>query len=163
MILQGEVWWANLPLPAGSEPGYRHPVIVVQSNAFNHSGIRTVVCVLVTSNLRLAQAPGNVFLETKETGLPRPSVANVSQVVSLDKSRFQERVSRLPPPALEMVFQGIHRLLGRCAPRRPPFDPVSSGPCACSIPSPWPRPPSSSAAPAHPAPRRPWPRPRPSW
>ena len=113
MILQGEVWWAHLPLPTGSEPGYRHPVIVVQSDEFNQSAIRTIACVLVTSNLRLAQAPGNVFLETRETGLPRSSVANVSQIVSLDRSRFQGRVSRLPPPALEMVLQGIHRLLGR--------------------------------------------------
>lgn len=112
MIRQGEVWWADLPAPQGSEPGYRHPVVVVQSDLFNETGIRTVVCVVVTSNLRLSGAPGNVYLSLQETGLSRPSVANVSQVATLDRSRLQERVGKLPPRALAQVFSGIARVLG---------------------------------------------------
>jgi mRNA interferase MazF len=83
---QGEIWWADLPEPAGSEPGYRRPVVLVQSDEFNRSRIRTVVCVAVTSNLAIADAPGNVLMPKDVTGLPRDSVANVSQVITLDRS-----------------------------------------------------------------------------
>ena len=112
VIRRGEVWWADLPAPEGSEPGYRHPVIVVQSDPFNESGIRTVVCVVLTSNVRLSEGPGNLYLSPQETGLPRPSVANVSQIATLSRSRLRERVGRLPPQALNQVFAGIGRVLG---------------------------------------------------
>jgi mRNA interferase MazF len=96
VIAQGEVWWADLPDPVGSEPGFRRPVVVVQCNAFNRSRIATVVCVALTSNLRWAEAPGNVSLSARLTGLERDSVANVSQIVTLDKTHLTDRVGRLP-------------------------------------------------------------------
>ncbi len=113
MISQGEVWWADIAEPAGSEPGYRRPVVVVQGDAFNRSALRTVVCVPLTSNLAWAQAPGNVLLTTRSTRLPRDSVANVSQVVTLDRSVLSQRVSRLTPARLGLVLAGIDVVLGR--------------------------------------------------
>lgn len=83
VIAQGDVWWADLPDPVGSAPGFRRPVVVVQGEAFNRSRIDTVVCVPLTSNLRWVEAPGNVQLGSRSTGLPRDSVANVSQIVRL--------------------------------------------------------------------------------
>lgn len=113
MVGQGEVWWAELRDPAGSEPGYRRPVVVVQGDSFNRSRIATVVCVPLTSNLRLAPAPGNVLLTTRQTGLPRKSVANVSQIVALDRSVLTERAGKLPSAKLELVLSGIDVVLGR--------------------------------------------------
>ncbi|HLA80963.1 MAG TPA: type II toxin-antitoxin system PemK/MazF family toxin [Thermoleophilia bacterium] len=110
---QGEVWWVDLPEPSGSEPGFRRPVVVVQGEAFNRSRIATVVCVPLTSNLRWAEAPGNVLLTSKETGLPKDSVANVSQVVTLDKSSLTDRVGKLSKAKLELVLFGIDVVLGR--------------------------------------------------
>src|SRR5450756_455675 len=86
VIAQGEVWWADLPVPAGSGPGFRRPVVVVQGDSLNRSRVATVVCVPLTSNLRWADAPGNVLLVARATGLPKDSVANVSQIIALDKS-----------------------------------------------------------------------------
>lgn len=113
MIAQGEVWWADLGEPAGSEPGFRRPVVVVQGDAFNASALRTVVCVALTSNLKWAEAPGNVSLAARATGLPRPSVANVSQLVTLDRSALTERAGRLSASSLELVLAGIGVVLGR--------------------------------------------------
>lgn len=113
VIAQGEIWWADLGEPAGSEPGFRRPVLVVQSDAFNRSRIATVVCVPLTSNLRLADAPGNVALDASMTGLPKDSVANVSQIVTLDRSVLTERVSAIPDAKLDLVLFGIDVLLGR--------------------------------------------------
>jgi len=113
VIAQGEVWWADLGEPTGSEPGYRRSVVVVQSDSFNRSKISTVVCVPLTSNLRWADAPGNVLLEGSVTGLPKDSVANVSQVVTLDKSVLTERVGVLPEAKLELVLFGIDVVLAR--------------------------------------------------
>lgn len=113
MISQGDVWWADLAEPAGSEPGFRRPVVVVQGDAFNRSSLRTVVAVPLTSTLRWADAPGNVRLASRSTGLPRDSVANVTQIVSLDRSILTERVGRLSGPKLELVLAGIDTLLGR--------------------------------------------------
>ena len=113
MIAQGEVWWADLGDPAGSEPGFRRPVVVVQGDAFNASSLRTVVCVAVTSNLKWAEAPGNVLLAARTTGLPKPSVANVSQVVTLDRDALAERAGRLSASTLELVLAGIDVVLGR--------------------------------------------------
>lgn len=113
VIAQGEVWWADLGEPAGSEPGFRRPVVVVQGDAFNASAIRTVVCVALTSNIRWADAPGNVLLPARATGLPKPSVANVSQVVTLDRDVLTERAGRLSASSLELVLAGIDVVLGR--------------------------------------------------
>ena len=113
MISQGDVWWADLGEPIGSEPGFRRPVLVVQGDSFNRSALRTVVAVPLTSNLRWASAPGNVRLTTRVTGLGRESVANVSQVVAVDKSVLTERVGRIPSAKLELVLAGIDTVLGR--------------------------------------------------
>jgi mRNA interferase MazF len=113
VIAQGEVWWADLPEPSGSEPGFRRPVIVVQGDAFNRSRIDTVVCVPLTSTLRWADAPGNVLLEARMTGLPKDSVVNVSQIVTLDRASLTKRVGKLSSAKLELVLFGIDVVLGR--------------------------------------------------
>lgn len=113
MIAQGEVWWADLGQSVGSEPGFRRPVVVVQSDSFNRSRISTVVCVPLTSNLRLADAPGNVALDDAATGLPMTSVANASQVTTLDRSQLTDRVGVLPDHKLDLVLYGIDIVLGR--------------------------------------------------
>lgn len=113
MIAQGEVWWADLAEPVGSEPAYRRPVVVVQGDAFNASSLRTVVCVALTSNLRWVDAPGNVLLAARATGLPKPSVANVTQVLTLDREALTERAGRLSASNMELLLAGIDTLLGR--------------------------------------------------
>ena len=113
MIAQGEVWWTDLGEPAGSEPGFRRPVVVVQGDAFNRSSLRTVVCVSLTSNVRWADAPGNVLLPARATGLQRDSVANVSQLVTVDRDALTERVGALSASSLELVLAGIDVVLGR--------------------------------------------------
>lgn len=113
MIAQGEIWWADLDAPTGSEPGFRRPVIVIQSDAFNRSRISTVVCVAVTSNVKWSDAPGNVLLEPKVTGLDRRSVANVSQIVTVDRSMLVERIGRLPATRFQLILDGIDLVLGR--------------------------------------------------
>ncbi|MCX6364783.1 MAG: type II toxin-antitoxin system PemK/MazF family toxin [Actinobacteria bacterium] len=113
VIAQGEVWWADLEEPTGSEPGYRRPVVVVQSDSFNRSRIATVLCVPLTGNLRWADAPGNVPLGPAVTGLPRDSVANASQIMTLDRSTLTDRVGQLPHSKLDLVLCGIDVVLGR--------------------------------------------------
>lgn len=112
-VAQGETWWADLPEPRGSGPGFRRPVVVVQGDALNRSRIATVVCVPLTSNLTWAEAPGNVLLSSKLTGLPKDSVANTSQIVALDRDSLSERVGRLPSKKLALVMAGIDVVLGR--------------------------------------------------
>ena len=111
VISQGEVWWAELPDPVGSGPGFRRPVLIVQGEALNRSRLATVVCVPLTSNLRWATAPGNVLLPAQSTGLPKDSVANVSQIVALDRSVLTELVGRISRQQLEMVLTGIATIL----------------------------------------------------
>ena len=113
VISQGEIWWADLPAPVGSGPGFRRPVVVVQGDAFNRSRLGTVLCVPLTSNLKWADAPGNVLLGAAQTGLPKDSVANVSQLVALDKSVLTDRVGKLPRPKVELILAGIDIALGR--------------------------------------------------
>lgn len=112
-VAQGDVWWADLPEAEGSRPAFRRPVVVVQGDALNRSRIATVVCVALTSNLKWATAPGNVLLPTSVTGLPKESIANVSQLVTLDKTDLTERAGRLPRSKLELVLSGIDVVLGR--------------------------------------------------
>lgn len=113
VISQGEVWWADLPAPAGSGPGFRRPVVVVQGDASNRSRIATVVCIPLTSNLKWSSAPGNVYLRARQTGLPKDSVANVSLIISVNKELFTKRVGKLSPSNLELVFAGIDTVLGK--------------------------------------------------
>jgi mRNA interferase MazF len=112
VIERGDVWWAELDEPRGSEPGFRRPLVVVQSDAFNRSRIQTVVCVVLSSNLRLAAAPGNVVLAKRESGLPKDSVANVSQIVTVDRDVLTERVGKLPALVRERIDRGLRLVLG---------------------------------------------------
>ena len=107
----GEVWWADLPEPSGSEPGYRRPVLIVQSDDFNRSRIQTIIVVAVTSNIRLAGAPGNVELGRRSAGLNRESVVNVSQLLTLDRRYLSERVGRLSTAKLREVQDGLRLVL----------------------------------------------------
>jgi mRNA interferase MazF len=113
VIAQGEVWWADLGEPIGSEAGFRRPVLVVQGDSLNRSRIATTVCVPLTSNLKWGEAPGNVVLKAKSTGLPKDSVANLSQVVALDKTALTERTGRISKQQLQLVFAGLDIVLGR--------------------------------------------------
>ena len=113
VIAQGDIWWADLDEPRGSEPGFRRPVIVVQGDAFNRSDIATVVCVPMTSNLYLADAPGNILVPAKASRLPKDSVANVSQITTLDREVLTERAGRLSQSYLASVLNGIDTVLGR--------------------------------------------------
>lgn len=111
MIQRGQVWWADLDEPQGSEPGYRRPVVVVQSDAFNRSRIRTVVTVVVSSNLRLLDAPGNVILRARATGLLRDSVANVSQILTLDREQLTERAGQVDAETMKALGRGLRLVL----------------------------------------------------
>ena len=113
VVAQGDVCWADLPPPPGSGPGYRRPAIVVQGDALNRSRLRTAVCVVLTGNLGRARSPGNVLLHANATGLPRDSVANVTQIVAVDKSLLTERVGHLSQRDLGLVIAGIDIVLGR--------------------------------------------------
>lgn len=113
VISQGDVWWADLPEPIGSGPGFRRPVVVIQGDSINRSKIGTVVCVPLTSNLKWANAPGNVKLSERATGLPKESVANVSQILTLDKNVLTERVGKISRSQLQLVLSGIDVVLGR--------------------------------------------------
>jgi mRNA interferase MazF len=113
VISQREVWWADMPLPTGSGPGFRRPVLLVQGDVANRSRLGTVLSVPLTSNLRWAEAPGNVLLRADSTGLPRDSVANVSQLVALDRRLLVERVGKVAKRQLQLVLSGIDLLLGR--------------------------------------------------
>ena len=106
-VRRGEIWWASLPEPVGSEPGDRRSVLVVQADSFNRSRIRTVVAVVLTTNLRLAEAPGNVLLPREDSGLPKDSVANVSQVVTADRRFLTEKIRVLPVDLVRAVDQGL--------------------------------------------------------
>jgi mRNA interferase MazF len=110
-VYRGEIWWANLPNPIGSEPGYRRPVLVVQDDIFTQSRISTVIVVIITSNMALAEAPGNVFLPCSVTSLPKDSVANVSQVFTVDKIFLVERIGMLPEHLQEKVDDGLRTIL----------------------------------------------------
>jgi mRNA interferase MazF len=113
VISQGDVFWAELDEPLGSGPGFRRPVVVVQADALNRTALATVVCVPLTSNAGWARAPGNVLLSVRDTGLPKRSVANPSQIVALDRKLLQEQVGKLSKARLQAVLAGIDVVLGR--------------------------------------------------
>ena len=112
-ISQGDIWWADLSEPIGSAPGFRRPVVVVQGDPLNSSKIVTVVCIPLTSNMQWEDAPGNVCLPSNLTGLPTVSVANVSQIVTLDRRTLTERVGKLHGRKVKLVLSGIDIVLGR--------------------------------------------------
>ncbi len=111
MINQGDIFWIELDEPSGSEPGYRHPHVVIQNNVFNRSRINTVVVCALTSNLKRATAPGNVLLEPREANLPKQSVVNVSQIFTVDKSQLGEKIGTLSSRRVHEVLDGIGLLL----------------------------------------------------
>ena len=108
---RGEIWWGSLPEPTGSGPGFRRPLLIISANSFNDSGISTVVAAVITSNLRLADAPGNVRLAPKGTGLTKASVVNVSQIITVDKTFLTERIGRLNSRLLAEVDDGLRLVL----------------------------------------------------
>ncbi len=111
VVQRGEVWWADLAEPRGSEPGFRHPVLILQANAFNRSRLRTVVGVVLSSNVALLDAPGNVLLRASAVGLPRDSVVNVTQLVTIDRDYLERKVGRVPPKTLAQVDAGLRLVL----------------------------------------------------
>ena len=111
VIRQGDVFWVDLGRPRGSGPGYRHPYVVVQNNVFNRSRINSVVLCALTSNLRRAEAPGNVLLHKGEANLPKPSVVNVSQVFTVDRSSLTEKIGSLSPERIRQISQGLAAVL----------------------------------------------------
>lgn len=109
---RGEIWWASLPAPTGSGPGFRRPVVVVQSNPFNQSRITTVIVAIITSSLALADAPGNVRVGKPESGLTKPSVVNVSLLYTLDRELLTQRVRGLPAETMRAIDDGLKLVLG---------------------------------------------------
>jgi mRNA interferase MazF len=113
VISQGDIWWAALPEPVGSGPGFDRPVVIVQGDTFNRSQLATVVVIPLTSNTRLAGLPGNVLLPSGSTGLPKDSVANVTQVIAIDRSLLTERIGQISPRHLELLWKGLDLLFDR--------------------------------------------------
>jgi mRNA interferase MazF len=110
-LARGEIWWADLPDPQGSAPGYRRPLVIVQSDAFNRSRLRTTIAVVLTTNVRLLEAPGNILVPARGSGLPRDSVANVSQIITVDRGTLTQRVGRLPSSLMDQVADGLRLAL----------------------------------------------------
>lgn len=113
MIAQGDIWWAALPEPVGSGPGFDRPVVIVQGDTFNRSRLATVVVIPLTSNLRLADLPGNVLLPSASTGLPKDSVANVTQIIAIDRSLLTEPIGRISHRHLELLWKGLDIVFDR--------------------------------------------------
>ncbi len=111
VVQRGEIWWADLAEPRGSEPGFRRPLLIVQADAFNRSRIATTIGVMVTSNLALVDAPGNVLLPKRASGLPKDSVANVSQIVTVDRTTLTERVGKVSADHVAAVDAGLRLVL----------------------------------------------------
>lgn len=108
---RGEIWWASLATPQGSSPGFRRPIVIIQSNDFNESRINTVVAVVITSNLAVADAPGNIRIPARSSGLKKASVVNVSQIITVDKSYLTERAGKLNEKHMKAVAEGLQLLL----------------------------------------------------
>lgn len=113
VIQQGDVWWADLPVPAGREPGFRRPVVVVQSDTLNHSAIGTTVVVPLTSAISAADCPGCRALSAAATGLPKDSVAKATEILTVDRTVLVARSGRLGPLPLQSVLDAIDEMLGR--------------------------------------------------
>ena len=111
VVQRGEIWWADLEDPQGSAPGFRRPLVIVQADAFNRSRLDTVIAVVLTSNLKLVEAPGNVLVERRASGLPKDSVANVTQVITVDRAFLSERTARLPTRTMAAIDAGLRTVL----------------------------------------------------
>ena len=111
VVEQGEIYWVNLGEPGGSEPGYRHPHIVIQNNLFNASRINTVVVCSLTSNVKRASSPGNVILKKGEANLPKRSVVNITQVYTVNKSDLTEKIGKLSKARIKEILSGIQLLM----------------------------------------------------
>ncbi len=111
VIKRGEIWWAELPEPVGSEPGYKRPLVIIQSNEFNNSNINTIIAAVITTNLNLAAAPGNILLPAKKSKLPKKSVINISQLITINKSFLTEKVHTLSNKVMEQIDNGIRLVL----------------------------------------------------
>jgi len=111
VIKRGEIWWAEIPEPKGLEPEYKRPLVVIQSNEFNKSRINTIVAAVITTNIRLAQAPGNIMLTVKQSNLPKKSVINVSQVITIDKTFLNEKAGTLSNKIMDIVDDGLRLVL----------------------------------------------------
>ncbi len=112
VVERGEIWWVDLGEPRGSAPALRRPVVIVQAAPFNRSQLRTVICAALTTNTRLASMPGNVLLPASETGLRQDSVANVTQLVTVDRAHLEERTGQVPGWLMTEVDRGLRRVLG---------------------------------------------------
>lgn len=110
VIQQGEIYWVDLGTPSGSEPGYRHPHIIIQNNLFNASKINTVVVCAITSNIKRAEAPGNVLLNKGEANLPKKSVVNISQIYTVNKTDLVEKIGKVSGKRFNEILQGIKLL-----------------------------------------------------
>jgi mRNA interferase MazF len=108
---RGEIWWASLPEPSGSGPGFRRPLLIISADSFNQSYINTVIAAVITANPRLADAPGNIRVPVRGTGLERPSVVNVSQIITVDRSFLTERLGKLNVQLLAEVENGLRLVL----------------------------------------------------
>ncbi len=108
---RGDIWWVDLPEPIGSMPGYRRPALIVSADSYNFSALNTILVVVITSNLRLRDAPGNIFLPKNKSGLSKDSVANVTQLVAVDRSLFSEKVATLPFQIMQQVENGLRIVL----------------------------------------------------
>ena len=106
-MIRGDIWWVDLGVPFGSEPGFKRPVVLIQDDSFNKSNIQTVIVASITTNLKLADAPGNIYIEPEESGLPKNGVINISQISTIDKQRLIEKVSRLPPSTIHEIDFGL--------------------------------------------------------
>lgn len=111
MVNRGQIWWVDLSEPLGSEPGYARPVVIVQADAFNRSRIGTVMSIVITSNLNLAEAPGNVLLLAGKTGLKKDSVANVSQIITIDKQALREEAGEIDGKTMKLIDDGMRLAL----------------------------------------------------
>ena len=108
---RGDIWWASLPEPEGSGPGYRRPVLIVQSNEFNRSRINTLIVAVITSNMALASAPGNVHLGPRSSGLPKESVVNISQLITVDRRFLTGKIKSIDPQKMKEVEDGLRLIL----------------------------------------------------
>ena len=111
MIQRGEIWWAELQEPTGSGPGYKRPLVVIQSDDFNKSRINTIIAVVLTTNINLADSPGNVLLPQKMTGLPKDSVTNVSRIITVDRYYLSHRIGILPAGTMRRIDDGLRLVL----------------------------------------------------
>ncbi len=111
VIKRGEIWWAELPEPVGSEPGYKRPLVIIQSNEFNNSNINTIIAAVITTNIQLAAAPGNILLPAKKSKLPKKSVINISQLITINKSFLTVKVHTLSSKVMEQIDNGIKLVL----------------------------------------------------